>query len=108
MRAIIDGAGRVLAWGGATLVVPDGGQAVETATDPLAGVGTDQEAYYDGAAFGVRARPLSAEETTFRQDVQAIKAFLAAANGTATDAQRDAVLKAFIRVARRAWVELRD
>jgi hypothetical protein len=94
--------------GETTFAPPEGGQVIETDANPMAGVGTDQEAYYDGAAFGVRPRVLSAEETQFRQDVQAIKTFMGAANGSATDAQRDAVLKAFVRVARRAWIELRD
>jgi hypothetical protein len=106
MRAIIDGAGRVLAWGGESLVTPEGGQAVETDDNPLEGVGTDQEAYYDGAAFGIRPRVIGAEEQTFRDDVQLLRAYHAAA--TPTQAQSVAAIKATIRMLRRVFIELRD
>ncbi len=46
--------------------------------------------------------------TQYQNDITAIKAVMAAANGSATNAQRDAVFKAFVRVARDKWQELRD
>jgi hypothetical protein len=49
-----------------------------------------------------------AKRTQYQNDLAAIKAFMAAANGSATNAQRDAVFKAFVRVARDKWQELRD
>src|SRR5688500_17021975 len=101
MRAILDGTGRLLALGGESLVVPEGGQALDlddageaSALAALAAVADGQEAHWDGAAFAVRARTYSAEETAFRQDVQTVKTFMGAPNGSATDAQRDAVFKA--------------
>jgi hypothetical protein len=81
---------------GVVLEVPDG-----TAEAAVAAV----IAAHDPAAVAAAA---TQQQQQFAQDVQAIKTFMAAANGSATDAQRDAVLKAFVRVARRAWVELRD
>lgn len=107
MYVIIDAAGVVRACGATdSLTAPEGGQRLQSDTDPLAGLGVDQEAYWDGQAFGVRARSLSAQEQQFRADVQAVKTFMGAANGSATDAQRDAVLKAFVRVMRRVVREL--
>ena len=50
----------------------------------------------------------AAARTQYQTDLAAIKAFMAAANGSATNAQRDAVFKAFVRVARDKWQELRD
>jgi hypothetical protein len=50
----------------------------------------------------------AARAQQFAQDVQAVKAFMAAPNGSATDAQRDAAFKAFVRVARRVFRELAD
>jgi len=49
-----------------------------------------------------------AARTQYQTDLAAIKAFMAAANGSATNAQRDAVFKAFVRVARDKWQELND
>lgn len=69
MRAIVDKAGRVEAVGDGSLAPPSGGQTVEVVDDTLsalraqlAGLTADQEAYYDGQAFGVRARTLSPQE----------------------------------------------
>lgn len=109
MYAVIDADGRVLTTGGTdSFVAPEGGQIIETDTDPLAGLAAGEEAYWDGAAFGKRARAISAEEQARRDDLATIKAFMQAANGSATNAQRDAVFKAFVRVARDKWQELRD
>lgn len=109
MRVIVDANGRVVACGEtAGLVPPAGGQVIEADIDPLAGLAAGEAAVWDGAAFVVRQRTLSAEETAFRDDVQAVKTFMAAPNGSATDTQRDAVFKATIRVMRRVVAELRD
>lgn len=81
---------------GVVLEVPDG-------TDPAAVEAVVTA--HDAAAVDAARQ---AAQTAFASDVQAIKTFMAAPNGSATDTQRDAVLKAFVRVARRAWVELRD
>lgn len=63
MRAILNAAGVVQAVGDdPALVVPEGGRAIETDTDPLAGLAAGQEAVWDGAKFVVRQRTLSAEE----------------------------------------------
>ena len=49
-----------------------------------------------------------ATRTQYQNDLANIKAFMQAANGSATNAQRDAVFKAFVRVARDKWQELQD
>lgn len=60
---------------------------------------------HDPAAIEAAA---DAKRTQFEQDIANIKAFMQAANGSATNAQRDAVFKSFVRVARDKWQELRD
>ena len=81
---------------GVVLEVPDG-----TSEAAVAAV----IAAHDPAAAAAAAQ---AAESQFAQDVQTVKTFMAAANGSATDAQRDAVFKAFVRVVRRAFTELAD
>lgn len=46
--------------------------------------------------------------TQHQNDIANIKAFMQAANGSATNAQRDAFLKSFVRVARERWQDLQD
>lgn len=60
---------------------------------------------HDPAALDAAA---AQDRTRFQQDVATVKAFLAAPAGTATDAQRDNVTKAFVRVMRRVVAELND
>jgi hypothetical protein len=81
---------------GLVLEVPDG-----TAEAAVAAV----IAAHDPAAV---AAAETARAQQFAQDVQTVKTFMAASNGSATDAQRDAVFKAFVRVVRREFIELRD
>lgn len=45
------------------------------------------------------SRPDDPETAARKSDIQTLKTFLAAANGSSTNAQRDAVLKALIRLA---------
>lgn len=55
---------------------------------------------WDGTAFGDPVAPTpTPEEAQFSQDRRTIRSFMQAANGTATAAQRDAFLKAFVRAA---------
>lgn len=107
MYAVIDAEGRVLACGETrSLVAPAGGQVVETATDPLAAVGMDQEAYWDGATFAVRARVLGAAEQAHRADVAGLKQYQGLASPTL--AQTVAATKAQNRILARIIAELRD
>lgn len=81
---------------GIVIEVPDG-------TDPEA-----VQAVIDAHNVTAVEQAAQAKRTQAQQDLAAIKAFMAAANGSATNAQRDAVFKAFVRVARDKWQELRD
>lgn len=83
MRTILDANGTVLACGEtASLVPPDGGSAIDAdATSVLHALTADQEAYWDGAAFGTRARALSPQETARRAARAAVVAAAQSAAG---------------------------
>jgi hypothetical protein len=81
---------------GLVMEVPDGTDAAAVAAVVAA---------HDPAAVDAAAQAAAA---AFAQDVQTIKSFMQAANGSATNAQRDAVIKAFVRVVRRTFRELAD
>ena len=95
--AVLDATGRVVACGDTnSFVAPEGGQVVETDSNPIDGLPDGLEAYYDGAAFQTRPRVLSADEADYRDIRDRLQ--LALKNwDTLTQAQKDALLKVAVR-----------